>query len=769
METDGSQKPASDLADLWATTKEATFAEALKKLVNFRGLFRQRRAILQHPDLDIPPNVIDRETWKPLFSFILQYSVLIVALMQAPQWIAGFIFRDPGGTYTVVVPSDCHNEDNVAVSIPKGSDPFEMDANIDKLFSHALTEHLQRIKYGTLPPIPPTGQILFSHPLDDSLSSFMTSFALTLYPPLVWTEIYGDKTHCFETDPGGAPADMATAVATFSYLISFVKWHRIYQEYLSARHTLQADGGALPQFLFIVLSAFCFSLVYRFSARADDRMKTAMRVMMYLLIAREFYWAMMYAVVAGFEIAYFRYSGIMYGAFHPDMVPAVMEYPASGSWMGFWLRQPVFYFDVLRALSSAILTIVAIRAAIQAAALMYPKLRSAAAVTRSLVVLLVSGLLSYALTEAGVVATALGYALASDLGDDHKPCLTKYGCVLADLRLPPSPRLDERFWDSIRASADPADFQRYLKRYPHGLFADLARQRLRRGDLKSARAQAPGDLAAAPDPQTQQSQAATPSASVESFLDCEDCPEMVYVPAGQFLMGGDAIEEQPRRTVSVRKEFAIGKYLVKRGEFSRFVEEERYVATGCDIFVDGLGWTYDSRRSWRDPGFEQTDDDPVVCVSWHDAKAYAFWLAKSAGKSYRLATEAEWEYAARARTMTARWWGADIGTNHANCRGCGSLWGGKGTSPTWSFAANPFDLYDMLGNAEEWVEDCWNDTYEDAPSDASVSRQSGACFLRVVRGGSWFDAADGVTASQRKGFDSFVRSSMAGFRVVRSE
>jgi formylglycine-generating enzyme required for sulfatase activity/tRNA A-37 threonylcarbamoyl transferase component Bud32 len=268
----------------------------------------------------------------------------------------------------------------------------------------------------------------------------------------------------------------------------------------------------------------------------------------------------------------------------------------------------------------------------------------------------------------------------------------------------------------------------------------------------------------------------------DSFRDCPDCPEMVWLPAGSFVMGTEPAEttregvpdsiakwERPRHPVNVRSIFAIGRYHVTRGEYGRFAAAGgRSSEGGCHIGT-GSKVELDSRKSWRDPGFPQSDNDPVVCVSWQDAKAYAAWLSQTTGKSYRLPTEAEWEYAARARTTTARYWGDVVGAGNANCDGCGSKWDNRSSSPVGSFPANAFDLYDMLGNAWQWTEDCWNASYANAPSDSSISLAAGDCGLRVLRGGSWSRLPRIVRAGFRGRSDAAGRDSDFGFRVARTQ
>lgn len=241
----------------------------------------------------------------------------------------------------------------------------------------------------------------------------------------------------------------------------------------------------------------------------------------------------------------------------------------------------------------------------------------------------------------------------------------------------------------------------------------------------------------------------------KTFFDCPACPEMVAIPAGSFVMGSHSADadsqndEIPLHEVNV-KAFALGKYEVTRGQFGDFIDE-----TG-----DYAG-TY-----WNHNESSQTKSQPVVYVNWNDAQAYAQWLSKKTGKQYRLPTEAEWEYAARAGTTTARYWGNDIGRNKANCLGCGSKWEEKGTAPVGRFVSNAFGLHDMIGNAWEWVEDSYHDSYIDAPTDGNAWSGNGA--KRVVRGGAWDDESGYARAAKRVSEGSANRNNGFGFRLART-
>lgn len=279
------------------------------------------------------------------------------------------------------------------------------------------------------------------------------------------------------------------------------------------------------------------------------------------------------------------------------------------------------------------------------------------------------------------------------------------------------------------------------------------------------------------------------------FRDCPDCPEMVSVPAGQFMMGTEAwvasLEglppqiarwEEPRHPVTIRTSFALGRYDVTRDEFARFVKASGYkIASGCVTWT-GERFAMSRDRSWRDPGFPQTDRDPVVCVSWTDATAYTAWLSHLTGKPYRLPTEAEWEYAARAGTVDSRWWGNDpnAACQYANGADLSLLQripasavaqcrdGYVFTSPVGSFKANAFGLYDMLGDAWQWTEDCWRPGYFHPPDDARAVLSDADCSKHVLRGGSWGNGPGAIRSSARNQDDTDGRNAGGGFRVART-
>jgi len=247
--------------------------------------------------------------------------------------------------------------------------------------------------------------------------------------------------------------------------------------------------------------------------------------------------------------------------------------------------------------------------------------------------------------------------------------------------------------------------------------------------------------------------------------DCPvECPEMVVIAPGEFSMGspinenGRDHQESPRHRVRIGYSLLVGKYHVTVGEFAAFVADAKYEMGPCKDNPD---------HNWRNPGFDQTDRNPVVCVSFNDAQAYANWLSGKTGKTYRLLSEAESEYVSRAGTRTAFWWGSAIGKGNANCKSCGSQWDDKGSAPVGSFKANLFGLYDTTGNVFGWVEDCWNDTYENAPTDGSPNRQ-GDCNLRGLRGGGWGSGLPHVRIAFRLADPLASRYDNMGFRVARA-
>jgi formylglycine-generating enzyme required for sulfatase activity len=241
------------------------------------------------------------------------------------------------------------------------------------------------------------------------------------------------------------------------------------------------------------------------------------------------------------------------------------------------------------------------------------------------------------------------------------------------------------------------------------------------------------------------------------FRDCSDCPEMVVLPTGSFTMGspdgvGDASEHRQHQ-VTIGYRLAVGKFDVTFAQWDACVEEG-----GCNGYrPDDQGWGRDNR--------------PVINVNWDDAQAYVQWLSRKTGKHYRLLSESEWEYAARAGTTSAYYWGDEIGSGHANCRDCGRQKDLERTLPVGSFPPNAFGLYDMAGNVWQWTQDCYadSDNYgysRGAPSDGSASRV-GNCDEHTLRGGSWQNFPYKLRSAYRGALSTGYRSNGGGFRVAR--
>ena len=240
----------------------------------------------------------------------------------------------------------------------------------------------------------------------------------------------------------------------------------------------------------------------------------------------------------------------------------------------------------------------------------------------------------------------------------------------------------------------------------------------------------------------------------KGFQECPECPEMVVVPAGSFIMGsldGD-YDERPRHKVVITKPFAVGKFEVTRDQWDACV-----TANACQPRGEGrtIG-NFIALGGGR---------HPIVGISWHQAKAYVAWLSHKTGQTYRLLTEAEWEYVARAGTTTRYDWGGDIGQDRANCWGCGSRWDKREAAFVGSFQANPWGLHDLRGNVWEWVEDAWHPSFDAA--QRAQAKQEHAPF-RVMRGGAWNSIPAKLRAAARGKAAPTVRNAAVGFRVGRS-
>jgi formylglycine-generating enzyme required for sulfatase activity len=253
--------------------------------------------------------------------------------------------------------------------------------------------------------------------------------------------------------------------------------------------------------------------------------------------------------------------------------------------------------------------------------------------------------------------------------------------------------------------------------------------------VRAAAAEAKARTAAA----DAQASAARSAGVARFFRDCSDCPEMVVIPAGQtYLASG--------RNVAIAAPLAVGKFEVTFAEWDACLDDR-----GCMHRPADRGWGRGRQ--------------PVINVGWDDAQQYVAWLSRKTGKQYRLLSEAEWEYAAQAGG--GREQAAQRGANQANCDGCGSRWDNKQTAPVGSFAANAFGLHDMLGNVWEWTADCWNESQAGAPGDGAA-RTSGDCWLRVLRGGSWFGFPAFTRSAQRDRLITSGGSKDGGFRVART-
>jgi len=251
------------------------------------------------------------------------------------------------------------------------------------------------------------------------------------------------------------------------------------------------------------------------------------------------------------------------------------------------------------------------------------------------------------------------------------------------------------------------------------------------------------------------------AAAPDTFKDCDQCPEMVVIPAGQFMMGSPSYEEgrydyeDPQHRVTIRQRFAVGKYEIMFREWDACV-----AGGGCN------GYRPDDRGCGR-------GNRPAIYVSWDDAQAYLRWLSRKSGAEYRLLSEAEWEYAARAGTTTPFHFGSTISADQANYDGNYTYGSGrKGvyrekTVPVGSFPPNAFGLHDVHGNVWEWVADCYKSSYAGAPSNGDAWK-SGDCSVRVLRGGSWYKLPWHARAANRDGYGTALRDNDGGFRVART-
>ena len=284
---------------------------------------------------------------------------------------------------------------------------------------------------------------------------------------------------------------------------------------------------------------------------------------------------------------------------------------------------------------------------------------------------------------------------------------------------------EDKFWDDAKAIGNKAAFDAYLERYPTGRYAGLATAIIARLFANS------------PPPSSASFAVAQPAAATPGTVskDCPDCPEMVVIPAGSFEMGGTGSDEKPVHRVTLRS-FSMGKTEVTQGQWRAVMGSNPSRFSNCG------------------------DTCPVEQVSWEDAKEFVSRLNAKTGKTYRLPSEAEWEYACRAGSREEY-----CGSNRVDDVG---WYSGKATNPVAGKQANAWGLHDMSGNVWEWTEDCWNGNYSSAPTDGSAWT-AGDCSRRVVRGGSWLLIPLFLRSASRYWDSSWFRNIYIGFRVARTD
>ena len=360
----------------------------------------------------------------------------------------------------------------------------------------------------------------------------------------------------------------------------------------------------------------------------------------------------------------------------------------------------------------------------------------------------------------------------------YTPTLKLLSMVEAKLEAARRAQADDAAYAAAAAQDTPEGYEEYLRTYPTGRHAARARQRPEERQAQADEAayaeaqrvdtvEAYGAyLAAYPAgghaQEARERQVRLQWPVGQTFRDALQSggqgPEMVVVPAGSFLMGcvsGQDCDddEQPVHRVAIAQPFAVGKYEVTFAEWDACV-----AGGGCQGYrPDDEGWGRGRR--------------PVINVRWKAAQAYVTWLSAQTGQQYRLLSEAEWEYVARAGTRTKYWWGDEIGRNRANCATCGSQWGGfffGQTAPVGSFAANGWGLHDVHGNVWEWVQDCYKRSYAGASSEGGAWER-GDCGHRVRRGGSWDLIPSSLRSANRDGPEAVNRNNnVFGFRIARS-
>jgi formylglycine-generating enzyme required for sulfatase activity len=335
----------------------------------------------------------------------------------------------------------------------------------------------------------------------------------------------------------------------------------------------------------------------------------------------------------------------------------------------------------------------------------------------------------------------------------------------------------ERTWGYVQNTTSQEVLEDFIHRYPDTIYAKLAREKLEqlKANTKVAVVAPPiappmraGPCGGGATPASLSSRSAAPLSAAEecslkpenTFKECENCPAMVVVPAGLFTMGASANEvgnydEGPQHIVTIGRQFAVGQFKVTFDEWDACV-----AANGCHGYKPNDNYWGRGRQ-------------PVINVSWDDAKLYVAWLARKTGKTYHLLTESEWEYVARAGTTTPFWWGSLISTSQANYDGHYKFKDSPTgeyrarTVPVDSFTPNPWGLYQVHGNVWEWTEDCYHGTYSGAPTDGTAWIDR-ACNAVVARGGSWDSLPDRLRSAARNGPDPGLRTYITGFRVART-
>ena len=280
----------------------------------------------------------------------------------------------------------------------------------------------------------------------------------------------------------------------------------------------------------------------------------------------------------------------------------------------------------------------------------------------------------------------------------------------------------------------------------------------------------------------------------EAFQDCDHCPEMMVVPSGTAVLGSEPWAPNRKqnegfiREVSIGYKLAVSKNETTRAQYRTFIEATGYQSTHKEPRVGCNTWTYDRvigyvlEHDWDKPGHDQREDHPAICLSFEDAAAYVAWLAELTGKPYRLLSSTEFEYATRAGTRGPWFWGpansdaceyANVADDtfrrlydYAPVFACDD--GYERTAPVGSFEPNPWGLYDMLGNAWEWTQDCTHDDMSGVPTDgrAWLEEDDGRCEFRLPRGGAWVSGTDWTRAAAQSNDHYYYHSQLIGFRVA---